>query len=119
MRRKDGDLLPLEVSILESARELQNAGNGEFHGFAIAKTIREREQARALTAHGTLYKALARMENRGLLESRWEDAVVAAGENRPRRRLYRITGRGEQALASVVDGVRQRPPRLEEGLAPS
>ncbi len=99
MRRKAGTLLPLEISILETAIDLRRRGEEEFHGFAVAKQLAEREQARTLTAHGTLYKALERMQRAGLLESRWEEPEVAAAEGRPRRRLYRVTGLGEQALA--------------------
>ena len=112
--------MPLEVSILETALELQRTGEEEFHGFAIAKTIKDRSEARALTAHGTLYKALGRMEKAGLLESHWEDALVAAGENRPRRRLYHVTGLGEKAF-SAADAATRRDAlsTLREGLAPS
>jgi len=119
MRRKPGALLPLEVSILETAIDLRRGGADEFHGFAVAKEIKEREDSRTLTAHGTLYKALERMERAGLLESRWEDPEVAAAERRPRRRLYSITGLGEQALA-VAAAVRRAPVvRPERGLAAS
>jgi PadR family transcriptional regulator len=86
------------MSILEAALELRRAGESEFHGFAIAREIKARADTSALTAHGTLYKALGRMEQAGLLESEWEDPEVAVGEGRPRRRLYRVTGLGERAL---------------------
>ncbi len=119
VRRKAGTLLPLEISILETAIDLSRRGDAEFHGFAVAKKIAEREQARTLTAHGTLYKALERMQRAGLLESRWEDPHVAAAEGRPLRRLYRVTGLGEQALV-VSDAIRQAPTiRPRQGLAPS
>jgi PadR family transcriptional regulator PadR len=98
MRRRPGTLLPLEMSILEAALELRSADEPEFHGFAIAREIKARDEARALTAHGTLYKALGRMEQAGLLESEWENPDAAAGEGRPRRRLYRVTGLGERTL---------------------
>ena len=68
------------------------AGRGSFHGFGLAQTMREQSGSRSLTAHGTLYKALARLEEFGLLTSGWEDA--AAVEGRPRRRLYELTGEG-------------------------
>ena len=119
MRRRAGSLLPLEVAILEVALEELQAGTGELHGFAMAKRIREHDDARRLTAHGTLYKALARMERAGLVESRWEDPASAAAEERPRRRLYRVTGLGEAAL---VDTHRPRPAASEQlrpGWAPS
>ena len=118
VRRKPGTLLPLELSILETAIDLRRRGEEEFHGFAVAKEIAEHEEARTLTAHGTLYKALERMQRAGLLESRWEDPDVAATEGRPRRRLYHVTGLGAQALpASRAD---RRSPAIQrrEGLAP-
>ncbi len=101
MRRKDGSLFPLEVSILEAALSLRRQGSAEVHGFLLAKTIRDRDQARRLTAYGTLYKALERLERLGYLESRWEDPLVAAADGRPRRRFYRLTIVGERALASL------------------
>ncbi|MFN2488187.1 MAG: PadR family transcriptional regulator [Actinomycetota bacterium] len=99
MRRKPGMLLPLELALLEAGLDLARRGESEFHGFAIAKQIQEVDGAKRLTAHGTLYKALARMEKSGLLHSRWEDPSVAADEQRPRRRLYEVTAEGERALA--------------------
>ena len=101
-RRKPGTLLPLETEILEVALSMLRSGQTTFHGFGLAQTMRERTGSRALTGHGTLYKALGRLEERGLLGSRWEDA--AAAEGRPRRRLYELTGQGarvaEQADAA-------------------
>jgi PadR family transcriptional regulator PadR len=100
-RRRPGVLLPIEVSILAAGLESQRAGSPEFHGFAIASAMQDREEARRLTAHGTLYRALSRMDAAGLLESRWEDAELSEVEGRPRRRLYRVTGLGEAALADA------------------
>jgi PadR family transcriptional regulator PadR len=101
MRRRSGVLIPLEVSILRAGVELRERGQEEFHGFLIAKEIRDSTSARQLTAHGTLYKALDRMERAGFLESRWEDPSIAAEEGRPRRRLYRVTGLGERSVLAV------------------
>lgn len=100
-RRKPGTLLPLETEILEVALSTLRSGQATFHGFGLAQTMREKSGSRSLTAHGTLYKALGRLEEFGLLTSWWEDA--AAAEGRPRRRLYELTGQGahlaERALA--------------------
>jgi PadR family transcriptional regulator PadR len=110
-RRKPGTLLPLENEILELALSMLHAGQATFHGFGLAHAMRDQRGSRSLTAHGTLYKALSRLEEFGLLSSRWEDA--AAAEGRPRRRLYALTSQGarvaEQALASRAAG---RSPRL-------
>ena len=61
----------------------------------------DRDGARLLIAHGTLYKALGRMEQAGLLGSRWEDPVAAADDGRPRRRFYQVTVAGEAAFAKA------------------
>jgi PadR family transcriptional regulator, regulatory protein PadR len=110
-RRKPGTLLPLEVEILELALSMLRSGRATFHGFGIAQTMREQTGSRSLTAHGTLYKALGRLEEFGLVTSRWEDA--AAVEGRPRRRLYELTRQGtnvaERALADEAAG---RSPRI-------
>jgi PadR family transcriptional regulator PadR len=117
VRRKPGTLLPLETEILAAALSLLRSGQAGFHGFGLAQTLREQSTSRSLTAHGTLYKALGRLEEFGLLSSRWEDA--AAAEGRPRRRLYELTGHGvrvaEQARAGTAAQAGPapgRPPRL-------
>ena len=94
MRRKPGALVPLEASILAAAAELQNARVQEFHGYQIAKHLAGVSDRRLLTAYGTLYRALGRLEKMGLLRSHWEDPQLAANDNRPGRRLYALTGEG-------------------------
>ena len=98
MKRKPGALLPIELAILAAGVGLRRHGVSEFHGFSIAKKIAEHADARRLTAYGTLYKALERLEGAGLLTSRWEDPLIAATETRPRRRLYQLTAAAEGAL---------------------
>jgi PadR family transcriptional regulator PadR len=113
-RRKPGTLLPLEAEILEAALSEARAGRATFHGFALAQAMREQGGSRALTGHGTLYKALGRLEEFGLLSSRWEDAEAADG--RPRRRLYELTGEGarvaERARADFSTQAAGRPARV-------
>lgn len=118
MRRKPGTLLPVEVAILAAA--LESGPGEEFYGYAIARRIQAGEGSRLLTAHGTLYKALDRMLRAGLLSERWEDAEAAAREERPRRRLYRVTGVGEAALHEEARRqALQHAAGLSEGLQPS
>jgi DNA-binding PadR family transcriptional regulator len=109
-RRKPGTLVALETEILEAALALLRSGHGSFHGFGLAQTLREHSGSRALTGHGTLYKALGRLEEFGMLASRWEDADAAEG--RPRRRLYELTGKGVQAAeAARAETTTRRVPR--------
>lgn len=53
-------------------------------------------------ASGTVYPALASLERRELVESRWEDQEEARAEGRPRRRYYRLTPAGARALKEAV-----------------
>ena len=119
MRRKTGALIPIEVSILALAIDLRSRGTAYFHGFMIARQIKEHEQARLLTAHGTLYRALDRLHRAKFLEREWEDPMLAAAEGRPRRRLYRVTPSGEQALANALSVAAAPAPTLQRRPATS
>jgi PadR family transcriptional regulator PadR len=118
-RRTPGTLLPLETEILEVALSMLRSGQATFYGFGLAQTMREQSGSRSLTGHGTLYKALSRLEEFGLLTSRWEDAAVAEG--RPRRRLYELSRQGadtaEQAAAGNGGQAVRRLPRVTSELA--
>jgi PadR family transcriptional regulator, regulatory protein PadR len=100
MRRKTGALVPFEESILVAAIQLWNADEQEFYGYQIAKHLADASDRKLLTAYGTLYRALGRLEAMGLLRSAWEDPRRAAEESRPGRRLYVLTDAGlERAQA--------------------
>jgi len=63
------------------------------HGYRIAQRIKERSQGVLDFKEGTLYPALHKLENQGLVES-----YEGAEKGRPRRD-YRITRSGRAALA--------------------
>jgi DNA-binding PadR family transcriptional regulator len=98
VRRKPGRLLPLEIAICDAALQLRARGQRTFHGYELAKALADGADARLLTAYGTLYRALGRLEDMGLLESRWEDGAAPARDNRPPRRLYTLTASAKPAL---------------------
>ncbi len=102
MRRKQGTLLPIELAILDVCASRSLNRDPECHGFLIASLVKGMQNAKLLTAYGTLYRALSRLEKAGFLTSRWEDISSLAGESRPRRRLYRITDAGSKALAESL-----------------
>ncbi len=99
MRRRTGELVPFEAAVLEAALEIRRRGDAEFFGFQLAKALRDRGDTRNLAGYGTVYRALARLEQCGYLTSHWEEASRALGEHRPLRRLYEVTAAGERALA--------------------
>jgi DNA-binding PadR family transcriptional regulator len=90
-------LLPIEEAILRIGLRRLSDGEPEFYGFAIATDL-DGTDGRRLTAHGTLYKVLDRLERDGLLVSRWErpDEVE---QSRPRRRLYQVSDEAAPALS--------------------
>jgi PadR family transcriptional regulator, regulatory protein PadR len=120
MRRKPGTLVPLEVAICEAAARLLRRGGREFHGYQLAKALAEADEAKLLTAYGTLYRALGRLESMGLLRSHWEDPLIPAREGRPGRRLYTLTALGESALERVrSEAALKAPKRARRRLAPA
>jgi transcriptional regulator len=67
---------------------------GPAHGYAVIEQIRRRSGRAFDLPEGTVYPALHRLEQAGLLASRWVTA-----ESGRRRRVYALTRRGERALA--------------------
>lgn len=109
MRRKPGTLVPLEQAICETAADLLARGVLRFHGYELAKRMSDISDRKLLTAYGTLYRALARLEQMGLLTSEWEDPQIPARENRPGRRLYQLTALGEEAARATREAVPAKP----------
>jgi PadR family transcriptional regulator PadR len=73
---------------------LQAAGHGYQYGFDIM-------DATGLPS-GTVYPALRRLEDAGLVTSRWERQQIAQREMRPPRKYYEMTADGRDALADAV-----------------
>src|SRR5216684_2211851 len=67
---------------------------GPAHGYAVIEEIKRRSGQKFNLPEGTVYPALHRLEEAGLLASRW---VIA--ESGRRRRVYALTKRGNRAFA--------------------
>lgn len=65
----------------------------EFSGYELGKKLS--------IASGTLYPLLVKLGEGGLLESRWETGDPSE-LGRPRRRYYKISGLGVNALAEKM-----------------
>ena len=63
-----------------------------MHGYAIIEHVRAASAGQFEYAEGTIYPALRRLEDDGLLRSRWSDVGSR------RRRLYSLTAKGRRAL---------------------
>jgi len=101
VNRRKNELIAIETAILAAALQLLRDGQPEFHGFLLAKTIEGAVDGPSLLGHGTLYKALKRLEERGFLTSRWEGQVAGDRTRGARRRLYTLTVEGQRAGLGV------------------
>ena len=88
---------------------------GPLHGYAISTRAAELSEGDVKLTAGTLYGALDRMENRGLVEIEGEETVDGR-----LRRYYRLTTSGREAVereadrlaaAARVVQIRAAPPR--------
>ncbi len=75
--------------------------NGPAHGYAIIDMLRQRSQGTFDLPEGTIYPALHRLEDDGLLSSQWSEE---AGR---RRRIYALTEKGRTVLAKRQQEWRQ------------
>jgi DNA-binding PadR family transcriptional regulator len=64
------------------------------HGYELIQRLKLRSGDVFQLPEGTVYPVLHRLEREGLVRSRWTEA---SGR---RRRVYRLTRRGEEALAA-------------------
>lgn len=71
--------------------------DGNRHGLGIAAQIEEATSGRVSMGPGTLYGAIKRLLDTGLIDD--TDDSPEGNEADPRRRYYRITPLGRQALA--------------------
>jgi PadR family transcriptional regulator len=69
--------------------------SGPAHGYAVIQEIRRRSGGAFDLPEGTIYPALHRLEQTGLLSSRW-----TAADSGRRRRVYALTRHGRRALAN-------------------
>ena len=66
--------------------------NGPAHGYAIIESLRNRSGDVFDLPEGTVYPALHRLEEQGLLKSSWSE------DSGRRKRIYQLTPEGQQAL---------------------
>src|SRR5262245_18261902 len=55
---------------------------------------------------GTVYPALRRLEEAGLVKSKWEKPAIAQQELRPPRKYYELTREGRVALTEALERYR-------------
>ena len=85
-----------------AAMILQAIHCGCIYGYSVMETTG--------LPSGSVYPALRRLEQDGLIRSQWERQSIADAGQRPPRKYYKLTGSGKAAL----DALRKRYPLLSK-----
>jgi DNA-binding PadR family transcriptional regulator len=95
-----GDLLPLTPVALNVLLAL---ADGECHGYGIMLEVKERTDGRVRLGPGTLYGAIKRLKEGGVIEESGQRPDPGEAPDDERRRYYRLTGFGGGVLAAEVE----------------
>lgn len=77
---------------------LASLAQGDLHGYGIARDVEELSGGRIRLTAGTVYGALNRLSDDGLVEGAGEQEVQGR-----RRRYYRLTPSGREVLGAEVE----------------
>ena len=69
-----------------------------MHGWGIAQRIQQISQDVLQVGQGSLYPALHRLEDRGLVSSEW-----GVSDNNRRAKFYRLTAKGRKELEAATN----------------
>ena len=105
-----GDLLQGTLDLLV----LRSLVLGPAHGHTIAHAIEHGSEHVLQIEHGSLYPALYRLEDRGLIKSFW-----GTSENNRRAKYYRLTPDGRRQLAAETTRWEQLVRAVGRILAPA
>ena len=94
MAMKQIDLLQGTLDLLI----LKTLGGGPLHGYRIAQKIRDLSDDVLRIEEGSLYPALYRMEQKGLIESEW-----GISDNNRQAKFYKLTRKGRREMAAESD----------------
>ncbi len=86
---------------------------GAQHGQGIARLIQQQSEDVFLVDHGSLYLALQRLEEKGLLSAKW-----GISENNRKARFYTLTARGRGQLTNKTSQWRKIARAMSRVLGP-
>jgi PadR family transcriptional regulator PadR len=90
MGKTDGMQSSIDLLVLKTLQR-----KGKLHGYAIISAIRERSGDVLRVEEGSLYPALHRMEEAGLIRAEW----ITKDSGR-RARAYELTAKGKEQLTA-------------------
>ena len=95
---KPGSLLPLPAAVFHILIALADR---DRHGYSIMQDVSARTGGKVRLSAGTLYSAVRRMLEQGLIEELAESPDPSSTDER--RRYYRLTRFGRRTAAAEVD----------------
>ena len=96
-----GDMAVRQIDLLQGTLDLlilQSLSTGPNHGYGIATRIHQLSDDVLKIEEGSLYPALYRMEEQGLIDSEWR-----ATENNRKAKFSRLTRKGRSAAQAELD----------------
>lgn len=94
MAMKTIDLLQGTLDLLV----LKTLSSGPMHGYRIASKIRDLSDEVLRIEEGSLYPALYRMEQKGLIESEW-----GLTDNNRQAKFYKLTRKGRREMEDEAE----------------
>ena len=82
----------LDLMVLKTLQTI-----GPQHGYGVARRIEQMARGVLTLNQGTIYPALLRLEQQGLIDSSW-----GTSDNNRRAKFYAITRAGEKHLSAEV-----------------
>ncbi len=94
-----------EIDLLQGTLDLlilKSLSTRANHGYGIATRIHQLSDDVLKVEEGSLYPALYRMEEQGLIDSEW-----GVTENNRKAKFYKLTRKGRSAAQAEADGWRR------------
>jgi PadR family transcriptional regulator PadR len=91
-----------QIDLLQGTLDLlilQTLSRGPNHGYSIAQRIRELSDDVLRIEEGSLYPALYRLEQQGLIDSEWR-----VTENNRKAKFYALSRKGRATARAELDG---------------
>ncbi len=102
------DLLPGTLDVLV----LKAVSLGPLHGYGVLLRIEQMTDGALLVEQGALYPALFRLEQKGLLATKW-----GVSDNNRRAKFYRLTPAGRRRLKAETESWRRLSTAMAAALA--
>jgi transcriptional regulator len=97
----DGTMADRTLDLLQGTLDLlilKTLTWGPAHGYAVVRWIQQLTSEQLVVGEGSLYPALHRLEERGLVKAEWR-----LSENKRKARFYSLTAAGKRQLTLESD----------------